>query len=225
MATKGILGTKLGMTQVFDDEARVVPVTVVKAGPCPVVQVRTLGRDGYAAVQLGFGERKKVNKPLAGHFAKAGVAPTRHLVEVTLAGDHQPGDTVTVDQFRAGALVDVTGTSKGKGFSGVMKRHGFSGLGASHGAHKVHRAPGAIGACATPSRVFPGTRMAGRAGGERITVQNLELVGVDTERSLLLIRGAVPGANGSLVIVRDAVKRPAATQAAATQAAAAQGEQ
>jgi large subunit ribosomal protein L3 len=200
------------MTQVFDEEARVVPVTVVRAGPCPVTQVRTVERDGYAAVQLGFGEVrvKRVNKPLAGHFAKAGVVPTRHLVEFELAGEHSPGDIVTAEQFRAGEYVDVTGTSKGKGFAGVMKRHGFSGMGAGHGAHKVHRAPGSIGACATPSRVFRGTRMAGRMGAERVTVQSLELVGVDAERRLLLIRGAVPGPNGSLVIVRDAVKRPTA---------------
>lgn len=214
MATKGILGTKLGMTQVFDDEGRVFPVTVVKAGPCSVTQVRTVERDGYAAVQLGFGEVKRANKPLAGHFAKAGVAPTRYLVEFELEGDFAPGQTVTVDQFTSGQLVDVTGRSKGKGFSGVMKRHGFSGLGAGHGVHKVHRAPGSIGACATPSRVFPGTRMAGRHGGVRVTVQSLELVGVDTERNLLLIKGAIPGANGTLVIVRDAAKAPATTAAA-----------
>src|SRR5688500_14951285 len=182
MATKGILGTKLGMTQIFDDEGRVLPVTVVRAGPCPVTQVRTKERDGYAAVQLGFGETKKVNKPLAGHFRKAGVEPTRYLVEFELEGDYNPGDTVTVDIFTHGQLVDVTGTSKGKGFAGAMKRHGFKGLGGGHGVHKVHRAPGSIGACATPSRVFPGTRMAGRMGGDRVTIQSLELVGVDAER-------------------------------------------
>ncbi|HWB73182.1 MAG TPA: 50S ribosomal protein L3 [Egibacteraceae bacterium] len=213
---RGILGTKLGMTQVFDDEGRVVPVTVVRAGPCPVVQVRTPERDGYAAVQLGFGRVKRVNKPLAGHFARAGVEPTRHLVEFELAGDHAPGDMVTVDVFTLGQLVDVTGRSKGKGFTGTMKRHGFAGLGAAHGAHKVHRAPGAIGACATPSRVFPGTRMAGRLGGERVTVQNLELVGVDPERNLLLVKGAVPGNNGSLLVIRDAVKAPEPTGAGAS---------
>jgi large subunit ribosomal protein L3 len=206
MATKGILGTKLGMTQIFDDEGRVIPVTVVRAGPCPVTQVRTKERDGYAAVQLGFGETKKANKPLAGHFRKAGVEPTRHLVEFALEGDHSPGDMITVDIFTQGQLVDVTGTSKGKGFAGVMKRHGFAGMGAGHGAHKVHRAPGSVGACATPARVFPGTRMAGRMGGERVTVQSLHLVGVDAERRLLLIKGAVPGPNGALIIVRDAVK-------------------
>jgi large subunit ribosomal protein L3 len=213
MATKGILGTKLGMTQIFDDEARVVPVTVIKAGPCPVVQVRDKGRDGYAAVQLGFGDVKRVNKPLAGHFAKAGVEPTRHLVELDLHGDHSLGDLITVDAFTAGEYVDVTGTSKGKGFAGVMKRHGFAGLGAGHGAHKVHRAPGAIGACATPSRVFPGMKMAGRMGNERVTIQSLEVVAVDAERNLLLVKGAVPGANGSLVMVRDAAKRPATASA------------
>jgi len=217
MARKGILGTKLGMTQIFDDEGRVVPVTVIKAGPCPVTQVRTVERDGYAAVQLGYGSVKRVNKPLAGHFAKAGVPPTRHLVEFELEGDYSPGDVVTVAQFSVGERVDVTGTSKGKGFAGPMKRHGFGGLGGSHGAHKVHRAPGAIGACATPSRVFPGTRMAGRMGGQRVTVQNLEVVGVDPERNLLLVRGAVPGANGRLVMVRDAVKAKASAAAGGEQ--------
>lgn len=216
MSSKGILGTKLGMTQVFDDEGRVVPVTVVRAGPCPVVQVRTRERDGYAALQLGFGEpTRRVPKPLLGHFRKAGVEPTRRLMEVEVDGDLQPGDVVTVEQFRVGELVDVTGKTKGKGFAGVMKRHGFAGLGAGHGVHKVHRAPGAIGACATPSRVFPGMRMAGRLGNRRVTLQNLELVGVDPERNLLLIKGAVPGSNGSLVLVCDAAK--------ATVAAAAEG--
>ena len=210
MATKGILGTKLGMTQVFDEDARVIPVTVVRAGPCPVTQVRTVGRDGYAAVQLGWGAVKRVNKPLAGHFAKAGVEPTRHLVELQLEGAWELGQTVTVSEFRAGEWVDATGISKGKGYAGPMKRHGFAGLGAGHGVHKVHRAPGSIGACATPARVFPGTRMAGRMGHERVTVQSLLLVRVDPERNLLLIRGAVPGPNGSLVIVRDAAKRPTA---------------
>jgi large subunit ribosomal protein L3 len=213
MATKGILGTKLGMSQMFDDDGRVIPVTVVRAGPCPVVGVRTLQRDGYAAVQLGFGATRRVNKPLAGHFRAAGVAPTRHLVEVELTGDYKPGDSVTVNQFMVGELVDVSGKSKGKGFAGPMKRHGFAGLGGSHGAHKVHRAPGAIGACATPSRVFPGTRMAGRMGGQRVTTQNLRLVGVDPERNLLLIKGAVPGPNGALLVIRNAVKAPAGEEA------------
>jgi large subunit ribosomal protein L3 len=215
MATRGILGTKLGMTQVFDEDTRVVPITVVRAGPCPVTQVRSAERDGYEAVQLGFGAVKRINKPLAGHFAKAGVEPTRHLVEFALGGDHNPGDVLTVDQFRVGELVDVTGVSKGKGYAGPMKRHGFSGLGGAHGAHKVHRAPGSIGACATPGRVFPGTRMAGRMGGVRVTVQSLTLVGVDPERNLLLIKGAVPGSNGGLVIVRNAAKVPAEQGSAA----------
>jgi large subunit ribosomal protein L3 len=212
MATKGILGTKLGMTQVFDEEGRIIPVTVVKAGPCPVTQVRTQERDGYDAVQLGFGElrAKRANKPLAGHFRKAGVEPTRYLVEVQLEGDYAPGQTVGVDQFRIGEFVDVTGKSKGKGFAGGMKRHGFAGLGAGHGVHKTHRAPGSIGGASTPGRVFKGTRMAGRMGAERVTIQTLELVGVDAERNLLLIKGAIPGSNGSLVVVRDAVKAPAA---------------
>ena len=213
--SKGILGTKLGMTQVFTEDAEVIPVTVVRAGPCPVTQVRTVERDGYAAVQLGYGTRKKANKPTVGHAAAAGVDPVRHLVEFRLDGEHAPGDLVTVDVFNAGEYVDVTARSKGKGFTGPMKRHGFAGLGAGHGAHKVHRAPGAIGSCATPSRVFPGTRMAGRAGGERVTVQSLELVRVDPERNLLLIKGAVPGANGGVVIVRSATKVPSQTGGAA----------
>ncbi|MGH8907746.1 MAG: 50S ribosomal protein L3 [Egibacteraceae bacterium] len=208
MSTKGILGTKLGMTQIFDDAGRVIPVTVVRAGPCPVTQIRTPERDGYSAMQLGYGAVKRVNKPLASHFAKAGVAPTRYLVEFDLVAGCKPGDMITVERFTVGELVDVSGTSKGKGFAGPMKRHGFGGLGASHGAHKVHRAPGAIGACATPSRVFPGTRMAGRMGNERVTTQNLLLVGVDPERNLLLIRGSVPGPNSALLVIRSAVKAP-----------------
>src|SRR5690625_3339332 len=204
MATKGILGTKLGMTQVFDDNGRVRPVTVVRAGPCYVTQVRTDNRDGYQAVQLGFGQAKRTVKPLEGHFAAAGVEPTKHLVEFELDGEFQLGDTVTVDQFRTGEYIDVSGTSKGKGFTGVMKRHGFGGSNSSHGAHKVHRTPGAIGGAATPARVFPGKRMPGRSGGERVTIQSRQLVGVDPERNLLLVSGAVPGANGSLLIVRDA---------------------
>lgn len=208
MASKAILGTKVGMTQVFDENAEVVPVTVVRAGPCPVTQVRLAGKDGYAAVQLGWGKPKRVNKPLACHFAKAGVEPTRHLMEVELAGEHQPGEMITVDQFIPGHYVDVSGRTKGKGFAGVMKRHGFAGLGAGHGVHKVHRAPGAIGACATPARVFPGTRMAGRMGQQRVTIQSLQVIQVDTERNLLLIKGAVPGPNGALLLIRDATKRP-----------------
>ena len=209
MATKGILGTKLGMTQIFDENGLVIPVTVVKAGPCPVTQVRTEQSDGYTAVQLGFGAVKRVVKPLAGHFAKAGVEPTRHLVEFRIDREMRLGDMVHVDVFRTGEFVDVTGTSKGKGFAGPMKRHGFAGLGAGHGVHKVHRGPGSIGACATPSRVFKGMKMAGRMGNERVTVQSLELVGVDAERGLLLIKGAVPGPNDGLLVIRDAAKRTA----------------
>lgn len=209
MVKKGIVAVKLGMTQLFADDTTVVPVTVLRAGPCPVTQVRELDRDGYRAVQLGFGKVKRVNKPLAGHFARAGVEPTRYLVEVEFDDGYRPGDIVTVDIFKPGELVDVTARSKGKGFTGPMKRHGFSGLGASHGAHKVHRAPGAIGACATPSRVFPGTRMAGRSGSQRVTIQRLEVVRVDAERDLLLIKGATPGGNGAIVLVRSSVKAPA----------------
>lgn len=210
MVRKGILGTKLGMTQIFTDDNNVVPVTVLRAGPCPVTQVRTPERDGYRALQLGYGRAKRTTKPLAGHFAAAGIEPTRHLVEVAFDEEHSTGDVITVDIFRPGELVDVTARSKGKGFAGPMKRHGFGGLGASHGAHKVHRAPGAIGACATPGRVFPGTRMAGRTGNERVTIQRLQVVRVDPERNLLLIKGATPGSNGALVLVRATSKARAA---------------
>lgn len=206
MAAKGILGTKLGMTQVFDENARVVPVTVVRAGPCPVVAVRTPERDGYAAVQLGYGRAKRANKPLAGHFRRAGTQPTRHLAELTLEGEHRLGDVLTVEQFEAGELVDVTGRSKGKGFSGTIRRHGFATQGATHGVHKVHRKPGAVGGCATPSRTFPGKRMPGRHGNQQVTVQRLELVRVDPERNLLLIKGAVPGPNDGLLSVHSTAK-------------------
>ncbi|HEY8372761.1 MAG TPA: 50S ribosomal protein L3 [Pseudonocardiaceae bacterium] len=207
---KGILGTKLGMTQVFDDKNRVVPVTVVKAGPCVVTQIRTPEKDGYSAVQLAYGaiDPRKVNKPLGGHFAKAGVTPRRHLAELRTAdaAEYQVGQEVTVDIFESGALVDVTGTSKGKGFAGVMKRHGFGGLGASHGTQRKHRSPGSIGACATPGRVFKGLRMAGRMGNQRVTTQNLTVHKVDAEAGLLLIKGAVPGPKGGLVFVKTAAK-------------------
>jgi large subunit ribosomal protein L3 len=207
---KGVLGEKLGMTQVWDDKNRVVPVTVVKAGPNVVTQVRTAEKDGYSAVQIAFGEidPRKVNKPLKGHFAKADVTPRRHLVELRTsdAGDYNPGQEITADTFEAGVKVDVTGKSKGKGFAGGMKRHGFRGGKASHGAHRVHRKPGAIGGCATPGRVFKGTRMAGRMGNERVTTQNLTVHAVDAEKGLLLIKGAVPGPNGGLVLVRTAAK-------------------
>ncbi len=207
---KGILGEKLGMTQVWDDNNRVIPVTVVKAGPCVVTQVRTPEIDGYSAVQLAFGaiDPRKVNKPATGHFAKAGVTPRRHLVELRTddATEYTLGQELGADVFEAGQLVDVTGTSKGKGFAGVMKRHGFSGLRASHGVERKHRSPGAIGGCATPGRVFKGMKMAGRMGGDRQTMQNLQVAGVDTERGLLLIKGAVPGPKGGLVFVTTAVK-------------------
>ena len=213
---KGVLGTKLGMTQVFADDGRMVPVTVVEAGPCVVTAVRTPDADGYAAVQLGYGEvdPRKVNKPEAGHFMKAGVTPRRYLVELRTddASDYTLGQEVTAETFAPGELVDVTARSKGKGFAGVMKRHGFKGLGASHGTQRKHRAPGSIGGCATPGRVFKGVRMAGRMGGVRTTSLNLTLHGVDTNRGLLLIKGAVPGPSGGLVLVRSAVKTPAASR-------------
>ena len=207
---KGILGTKLGMTQVFDEQNRIVPVTVVKAGPNVVTQVRTQDKDGYTAVQLAFGavDPRKVNKPRTGHFDKAGVTPRRFLAELrtTDAETYEVGQEITAEVFAAGVEVDVTGTSKGKGYAGVMKRHGFKGQGASHGAQAVHRKPGSIGGCATPGRVFKGLRMAGRMGNERVTTQNLTVHAVDAEKGLLLIKGAVPGPNGGLVLVRTAAK-------------------
>ncbi len=208
---KAILGEKLGMTQVFDDDARAIPVTVIKAGPCHVVQVKTPDTDGYGAIQLAYREvpPRKINKPAAGHFAKAGVKPARHLVEVRVDDpeSYEAGQEIGVGEVLAkGMKADVAGVSKGKGFSGVVKRHNFSGQGASHGAHRIHRAPGSIGACATPARVFKGMRMAGRMGGEKTTVMNLDIVDVDPDRNLLLIRGAVPGGNGAIVLVREAVK-------------------
>ncbi len=217
MATemKGILGEKLGMTQVFDERNRVVPVTVVRAGPCVVTQVRTPEKDGYSAVQLAFGaiDPRKVTKPVAGHYRKAGVTPRRHLVELRTsgAGGYEVGQEVgPQDVFEAGARVDVMGTSKGKGTAGVMKRHGFKGLGAGHGTQRKHRSPGSIGACATPARVFKGVRMAGRMGHERTTTLNLTVHAVDAEQGLLLIKGAVPGPTGGLVLVRTAISGGAA---------------
>ena len=210
---KGIVGEKLGMTQIFV-ETRAVPVTVLKAGPCVVAQVRTQDADGYAAVQLAYGSLapRHTNKPTAGHFEKAGAEPRRHLVELRTddAGSYAPGQEVTADVFAPGDLVDVVGVSKGKGFTGVMKRHGFHGLRSSHGVKRKHRAPGAIGACATPSRVFKDMPMAGQMGNQRVTVLNLEVVRADPERGLLLVKGAVPGPNGGLVLVRSAVKAPIA---------------
>jgi large subunit ribosomal protein L3 len=210
---KGILGEKLGMTQVWDESNKLVPVTVVKAGPCVVTQVRTPDNDGYDAVQIAFGaiDPRKVNKPLAGHFAKAGVPPRRHVTEIhtTDASTYTVGQELTAELFEAGALVDVIGISKGHGFTGVMKRHGFSGLGAGHGVQRKHRSPGSIGACATPSRVFKGVRMAGHHGAVRTTTLNLKVHAIDVERGLILIKGAVPGVNGGLVLVRTAAKTPA----------------
>ena len=209
-AVRGILGTKLGMTQVFDENNRIVPVTVVAAGPCVVTRIRTPEKDGYTAVQLAFGavDPRKVTKPVAGHYAAAGITPRRHLVELRTADatDYEVGQEVTVEVFAAGAVVDVVGTSKGKGTAGVMKRHGFRGLGASHGTQRKHRSPGSIGGCATPSRVFKGTRMAGRMGNVRVTTQNLTVHRVDTESGLLLIKGALPGPKGGLLLVKTAAK-------------------
>jgi len=208
---KGILGAKLGMTQVWDNN-KVVPVTVVQAGPCVVTQVRTPDNDGYSAVQLAFGaiNPRKVNKPTAGHFAKSGAAPRRHLVELrtTDASEYTLGQEVTVSTFEPGTRIDVTGKTKGKGFAGVMKRHGFGGLRASHGVERKHRSPGSIGACATPGRVFKGVKMAGRMGGGRFTVQNLSVQAVDTDQNLILVRGAIPGPKGGLVLIRTAAKAP-----------------
>ena len=206
----GILGEKLGMTQVFDENNRMVPVTVVKAGPCVVTQIRTQEKDGYTAVQLAYGQidPRKVTKPVAGHFKAANVTPRRYLVELrtdSIEG-YSVGDEINAGLFTDGALVDVSGTTKGKGTAGVMKRHGFAGVSSSHGSHRNHRKPGSIGACATPGRVFKGLRMAGRMGHERQTTQSLVVHKVDAERGLLLIKGAIPGPRGGLVLVRSAVK-------------------
>jgi large subunit ribosomal protein L3 len=209
--TKGLLGTKLGMTQVWDENNKLVPVTVIEISPNVVTQIRTTAVDGYNGVQIAAGaiDPRKVNKPAAGHFDKAGVTPRRHLTELRTAdaADYALGQELTVDGvFEAGTKVDVMGTSKGKGFAGVMKRHNFKGVSASHGSHRNHRKPGSIGASSTPSRVFKGMRMAGRMGGERVTVLNLKVHAVDAEKGLLLVKGAVPGAKGRLVFVRNAVK-------------------
>jgi large subunit ribosomal protein L3 len=207
---KGILGTKLGMTQLWDASNKVVPVTVIQAGPCVVTQVRTPDSDGYSAVQLGFGaiKAKKVTKPSGGHFEKADVTPRKHLVEIRTAdaSEYTLGQEIKAEAFEAGERVDVSATSKGKGFAGVMKRHGFHGLRATHGVHKKHRSPGSIGGCATPGRVFKGLRMAGRMGAEQITTQNISVHAIDTERGLILLKGAVPGPKGGLVLIRNAAK-------------------
>jgi large subunit ribosomal protein L3 len=210
MANKAIVGEKVGMTQVWDDANRVVPVTVVSVRPCRVVQVKTPGTDGYGALQVTYGTRaaKKLTKAAAGHFAKNGVEPGERLVELRLddTSGYEVGQELGVDILTAGERIDVTAVSKGKGTAGTMERHGFGGMPGSHGAHRVHRAPGSIGACATPARVFKGTRMAGRKGAERVTTLNLEVVQADPEREVILVKGSVPGPRGGLVLIRDAVK-------------------
>jgi large subunit ribosomal protein L3 len=207
---KGILGTKLGMTQTWDENNRIVPVTVIAAGTNVVTQVRTPEKDGYNAIQIAFGEidGSKVTKPEAGHFATAGVTPRRHVAEIRTsdAASYSVGQELSPELFEAGQDVDVTGTSKGKGFAGTMKRHGFSGVGASHGAHRNHRKPGSIGACATPGRVFKGMRMSGRMGTDTVTTQNVTVHAVDAEKGLILLKGAVPGPKGGLVVIRTAAK-------------------
>ena len=212
----GLLGTKLGMTQLWDENNRVVPVTVIAAATNVVTQVRLPETDGYNAVQVGFGEiaGRKVTKPRAGHFAKAGTTPRRHVVEIRTsdASAYSVGQELGVDTFAAGDEIDVTGTSKGKGFAGTMKRHGFHGVGASHGAHKNHRKPGSIGACATPGRVFKGVRMSGRMGSDTVTTQNVTVHAVDTDKGLILLKGAIPGPKGGLVVLRSAAKRAAAAE-------------
>jgi large subunit ribosomal protein L3 len=217
MASKAIVGEKVGMTQVWDDQNRAIPVTLVRVAPCRVVQVKTPDHDGYSAVQVTFGSVKpsKLTKPELGHYAKANVEPGKRLVELRVddATSYQVGQEIKADILIAGERVDVTAVSRGKGFAGVMKRHNFGGLGAAHGAHKVHRAPGAIGACATPARVFKGTKMAGRMGNQKVTVLNLEVVEADADRDLVLLRGAVPGPQGGLVLIRNAVKNGRAPEA------------
>jgi large subunit ribosomal protein L3 len=208
---KGLLGTKLGMTQMWDEDNKIVPVTVVAASTNVVTQVRKPESDGYNAIQVGFGEidTRKVNRPEAGQFAKAGVTPRRHVAEIRTAdaGSYTVGQELAVDTFTAGDVIDVTGTTKGKGFAGTMKRHGFHGVGASHGAHRNHRKPGSIGACATPGRVFKGVRMAGRMGNDTVTTQNVIVHAVDTDKGLILLKGAVPGPKGGLVMIRTAAKQ------------------
>lgn len=208
--TRGVLGIKLGMTQVWDDKNNLIPVTVVAVAPNVVTQIRTLEKDGYEAVQIASGQidPRKVTSPLKGHFEKAGVTPRRHVTEIRTsdAANYSVGQELTAEVFEGGQVVDVMGTSKGKGFAGVMKRHNFKGVSASHGSHRNHRKPGSIGASSTPSRVFKGMRMAGRMGGDRVTVMNLLVHSVDAANGLLLIKGAVPGAKGRLVFVRNARK-------------------
>ena len=210
MANKAIVGQKVGMTQVWDDQNRVVPVTVVKVAPCRVVQIKTPETDGYSALQVTFGSKdpRKLNQPMAGHYEKAGVAPGITLVELRLddVSEYTVGQEITVETLAKGELVDVTAISRGKGFAGGMKRHGFSGLGAAHGVHKKHRSPGSVGQCATPARVFKGLRMAGRMGATKVTTLNLEVVSTDAAQGMLLVKGAIPGPRGGTVVIRDAVK-------------------
>jgi large subunit ribosomal protein L3 len=219
MAKKAIVGEKVGMTQIWDDQNRAIPVTLVRVAPLRVVQVKTPESDGYSAVQVTFGAQRpsRLNKPEQGHFAKAGVDPGKRLVELRVddSAAYSVGQEISADVMSAGELVDVTGVSKGKGFAGVMKRHNFSGLGAGHGTHKKHRAPGAIGA--TPARVFKGTRMAGRMGHQQVTTLNLEVVQADADRQIILIKGAVPGPRGGLLLIRDAVRGNASSNSGATQ--------
>jgi large subunit ribosomal protein L3 len=208
---KTILGEKLGMTQIFDDEARAIPVTIIKAGPVRVTQIKRAGTDGYSAIQISFKEmpNKQVNRATAGHFAKSNTPPAKHIVEVRVDNpdEFELGQEIGIgDVLAEGQKADVTGITKGKGFAGVMERHNFKGQGASHGAHKVHRAPGAIGACATPARVFRGKRLPGRAGGEKVTSMNLDVVKVDAERNVVMVRGSVPGPKGAVLVMREAVK-------------------
>jgi large subunit ribosomal protein L3 len=212
VATKAIVGEKVGMTQVWDDQNRAIPVTVLRVAPVRVVQVKTPEREGYSALQVTWGFRRAstLTKPEQGHYDRAGVDPGRKLVELRLddTSAYEVGQELTAELWAAGEKVDAIAVSKGKGFAGGMKRHNFKGQGASHGNHKAHRVPGSIGACATPSRVFKGTRMAGRMGGQQVTALNLEVVSADPERQLVLVKGAVPGARGSVVVLRDSVKTP-----------------
>jgi len=212
VATKAIVGEKTGMTQIWDEENRAIPVTAVKVAPLRVVQVKTPETDGYSALQVTWGTKKanRLNRPEAGHFEAAGVEPGAQVMELRLdsVGDYVVGQEISVDIFEAGEKIDVIAVSKGKGFAGGMKRHNFKGQGASHGNHKAHRVPGSIGGCATPGRVFKGTRMAGRMGGQQVTTTNLQIVRVDAERGIVLVKGAVPGSRGGTVVLRNSVKMP-----------------
>ena len=220
MAKKALVGEKLGMTQVWDDDNNVVPVTVLRVAPARIVQIRTPEKDGYSALQVTYGHKdaRKLTKPLAGHYAAGNVDPGVRLVELRVddTNDYSVGQELSAETFASGEKIDVTAISRGKGFTGVMKRHGFKGQPASHGAHRVHRTPGAIGQCATPSRVFKGVRMAGRSGGNQVTTLNLKVVKADADAEVVLVRGAVPGPHGGVVLIRDAVKgRTAAAEGGA----------